>query len=116
MKKFLALILALLLVCSLVACSGDDEGEEGPTDLTVTSNDLFYNAGGDYGDRFEYEIINGNEVAIIGFESDYTPHEITVPATIEECPVVEISDAAFYHCSQITAVNLPASVRTIGNI
>ena len=116
MKKFLALILALLLVCSLVACSGDDGGDEGPTDLTVTTNDFVYNAGGDYGDRFEYKIINGNEVAIIGFESDYTPHEITIPATIEECPVVEISDVAFYHCSQITAVTIPASVKVIGNM
>lgn len=116
MKKFLALILALLLACSLVACSGDDEGDEGPTDLTVTSTDLFYNAGGNYGDQFEYKIINGNEIAIIGFKSDYAPHEITVPATIEECRVVEISDAAFYHCSQITAVNVPAGVRTIGNM
>ena len=30
--------------------------------------------------------------------------------------MVEISDAAFYHCSQITAANVPASVRTIGNM
>lgn len=113
MKKILALIMALLLVCSLVACSDKENGDDGDTDLIVTSTDLFYNAGGNYNDRFEYEIINGNEVAIIGFESDYTPHEITVPATIEDCPVVEISEAAFYHCSQITAVTVPASVRVI---
>lgn len=116
MKKFLALVLALLLVCSLVACSDKGENNDDPTDLAVTSNELFYNAGGDYNDRFEYEIINGNEVAIIGFESDYAPHEITIPATIEDCPVVEISDAAFYHCSQITAVTIPAGVRTVGNM
>lgn len=113
MKKFLALVLALVLVCSLVACSDKENGDDGNDDLVVTSSDLFYNAGGNYNDRFEYEIVNGNEVAIIGFESDYTPHEITIPATIEDCPVVEISAAAFYHCSQITAVTIPAGVRVI---
>lgn len=116
MKKFFALLLALLLVCSLVACKKDDEINENDFDMTVTSSEKFFAAGGEYGDRFEYEIINGNEVAIVGFESSYTPHEITIPAEIEKCPVVKISDTAFYQCSQITTVNIPVTVTEIGDM
>ncbi len=116
MKRIFAMLLALMLVCSMVACSKDEGANDDPTNLTVTSNEQYYHAGGDYNDRFEYEIINGNEVAIIGFVSDYTPHAITIPSTIEECAVVEISDAAFYHCSQITSVTVPASITKIGEM
>ena len=96
MKRIFALILALLLLCSLVACSNDETEEEEDIDLTVTSDGNYYNVGNATGDRFVYEIINGNEAAIVGFVSDYTLHEIVIPDTIEECPVVEISDTAFY--------------------
>ncbi len=116
MKRIFAMLLALVLVCSLMACSKDEGTDDDPTDLTVTSNELYTPASGTYNDRFEYEIINGNEVAIIGFASDYTPHAVSVPATIEDCPVVEISDSAFYQCSQVTAVTLPASVTKIGDM
>ena len=116
MKRIFAMLLALLLVCSFAACSKDENTDDEPTDLTVTSNEQYFTAGGTYNDRFEYEIINGNEVAIIGFVSDYTPHEITIPSTIEECPVVEISDSAFYQCSQLTAVKVPVSVTKIGDM
>ena len=116
MKKFLALLLALLLVCSLVACKNDDEIVDDDFDMTVTSDENHTAPAGQYNDSFEYEIINGNEVAIVGFDSSYTPHAITVPAEIENCPVVLIDDAAFYQCSQITAVTLPATVTEIGDM
>lgn len=115
MKKIVALMLALLLLCSLVACSKDDETENGDDfDIAVTSSGLYYNAGGDYGDRYEYEIINGDEIAIIGFEASYIPHEIVLPTTIEDRPVVKIADSAFRAASNITAVTLPTGVREIG--
>ena len=116
MKKFLALLLALLLACSLVACKNDDETNGDDFDMTVTSNENHTAPAGQYNDSFEYEIINGNEVAIVGFESAYTPHEVTVPAEIENCPVVLIADTAFYQCSQITAITLPATVTEIGDM
>ncbi|MBE6581298.1 MAG: leucine-rich repeat domain-containing protein [Ruminococcaceae bacterium] len=116
MKKFFALLLALLLVCSLVACKKDETNDDDDFDMTVASNDKFFDTGGAYNDCYQYEIINGNEVAIIGFKSSYTPHEITVPAEIEKCPVVKIEDAAFYQCSQITVVNIPATVTEIGDM
>ncbi len=116
MKKIFAILLALLLVCSFVACSDEEVEKEDGTNLTVTDTEQHYNAGGTYNDSFVYEIINGNQVAIIGFESDYTPHDVVVPATIENCPVVEISDAAFYHCSQLKTITLPTTVTKIGKM
>ncbi|MBE6603573.1 MAG: leucine-rich repeat domain-containing protein [Clostridia bacterium] len=116
MKKIFAILLALLLVCSFVACSDEEVEKEDGTNLTVTDTEHHYNAGGTYNDRFVYEIINGNQVAIVGFESDYTPHDVVIPATIENCPVVEISDAAFYHCSQLKTITVPITVTKIGKM
>lgn len=116
MKRIFAMILALLLVCSLVACSKDDNEDDEGVDLTVTSDGNYYDAKNTYHDRIAFEIINGNEAAITGFVSDYTPHEIVIPDMIEGCPVVEIADTAFYHCSQITSVTVPSTVRKIGKM
>lgn len=116
MKRIFAILLALLLVCSLVACSDEEDKKEEGTNLTVTDTEHHHNVGGTYNDRFVYEIINGNQVAIVGFESDYTPHDVVIPAEIENCPVVEISDAAFYHCSQLKTITIPATVTKIGKM
>ena len=116
MKRIFAMLLALLLVCSFAACSKEEEKENDKIDLTVTSNELQYNVGGTYNDCFAYKIINGNQVAIIGFTSDYTPHDVVIPAIIEECPVVEIADSAFYYCSQLKTVTVPTSVTKIGKM
>ena len=116
MKRIFAILLALLLVCSFVACSNEEDKKEEETNLTVTDTEQYYNVGGTYNDRFVYEIINGNQVAIVGFSSDYTPHDVVIPAEIESCPVVEISDAAFYHCSQLKTITIPATVTKIGKM
>lgn len=113
MKRIFAMLLALLLVFSLAACSKDGDETEDPVNLTVTTDGQYYEAGGQYNDRFAYEIFDGNKIMITGFVSDYTPHAITVPSTIENCPVEKIAASAFYQCSQITEVSLPATVKSI---
>ncbi len=115
MKRIFALLLALLLLCTMVACSGDDTNKDEPTDLTVVTEHQSITIGA-YKDCFEYEIINGDEVAIVGFSSVYNLHEITIPDKIEDCPVVKIADGAFYQCSQLTAVTVPATVTEIGSM
>ena len=116
MKRIFAMLLALLLVCSLVACGEKEDEDDQDIDLTVTNDGQYHDVGGAYNDRFAYKIINGNQVAITGFVSDYTPHDVVIPTTIEECPVVEIADSAFYHCSQLRSITIPSAVKSIGKM
>ncbi|MBQ3063323.1 MAG: leucine-rich repeat domain-containing protein [Clostridia bacterium] len=117
MKRIFALLLALMLLCTLVASCSKDEDEDEQTDLTVvTEHQVYTPANNQYKDSFEYEIINGDEVAIVNFTSNYTLHAIVIPDKIENCPVVEITDGAFYQCSQITSVKIPATVTRIGDM
>ena len=45
-----------------------------------------------------------------------TSGAITVPATLGGCPVTRIGDSAFSECRSITAVTVPASVKSIGQM
>ena len=116
MKRIFALLLALLLLCTLVSCGGKDGDENEETDLTIVTEHKSVMGEGNYQDCFEYEIVHGDEVAIVGFTSLYDLHDVVIPAEIEGCPVVEIADGAFYQCSQITGITIPATVTEIGNM
>ena len=117
MKRILALMLALLLLIgTLVACSDEEEQEESGVDLTVTSNDKIYAAGGDYNDQYKYEYINGDEVAITGLTASQTPHAITIPSVIDDRPVTAIADSALKHATNVTEITVPDSVVEIGSM
>ena len=117
MKKFLAMLLCLTLVLTamaLVSCKKDDGvGDEEEINLAAGSVDLYYETGNEYGDKFEYEIVNGLEIAIIGFSGSHQPHAITVPSIIDEREVTTIAVGAFYQRSNISSVTLPDTVTTI---
>lgn len=138
MKKFFALLLALLLLAlPLVACSKDGE-EDGnkEIDLAVTGNDLLYTPEGTT-DVYHYVYHSGDEVAIVGYEGAHTAHTISVPEKIDDRPVtlistdafksvtsitavtlpntiVEIEAFAFYGCSAMTTINMPTALKAIG--
>ena len=118
MKRIFALLLALLmLTATLTACSDDGETEEeGGVDLTVSNNDLVYEAEGNYGDLFYYEYINGDEVSIVDYAGAQVLHEITVPAMIDNRPVTDIASDAFKAKTNLTGVTLPDSVVSIGDM
>ena len=76
MKKILSLMLALLLLCSLVACSDDENKDGGAVDLTVTNADRVYRPEGNTNDdQYYYDYVNGDEVAITGFAASHVPHD-----------------------------------------
>ena len=119
MKRIFALLLALLMLVSLVACNKDNEEEDGDNevDLTVSNNDLVFTPDGNTnGDAFYYEYINGDEVSIIGFAASHVPHAITIPATIDNRPVTDIADEAFNSKTNITDVVIPEGVVSIGKM
>ena len=63
-------------------------------------------------DLFEYTEANGN-IIITGLKDNNTP-DVVIPSEIDGKPVVAIGESAFYE-SSITSIEIPASVKTIGN-
>ena len=139
MKKFLALLLSCLLLHSLVACAATEEesndnnnGVEDPVDDEMTYGNLKYAVNEDGYYSITGYIPNGVE-----------PVKIKIPATIEGREVKGIADgaflgstyissvefeadakngqiyvntigsAAFWGCTSLTAITIPASVTTI---
>ena len=62
---------------------------------------------------FTYTVSN-DQVTITGLTDD-TVTDLVIPDTIENMPVVAIKESAFNGCSQITSINVPNSVTSIGN-
>lgn len=61
---------------------------------------------------FTYTIIN-NEATIIGYKGE--PVYIEIPETLENCPVTEIRDNAFFNCSSLRQISLPATITRMGH-
>lgn len=61
---------------------------------------------------FTYTIING-EATIIGYKGE--PVYIEIPETLEGCPVTEIRDNAFFNCSSLRQISLPATITKMGH-
>ncbi|MBR3988286.1 MAG: leucine-rich repeat protein [Clostridia bacterium] len=91
--KIIAAVLAVLLLISSVFA------------VSVSADDKLY-----CGD-LEYKVEDGY-VIITGI-SKYASGEIQIPATIDECPVVEIGNGAFWDCDTMTSVVIPDSVKVI---
>ena len=61
---------------------------------------------------FTYTVAN-NQVTITGLSDEYLT-DLVIPETIEDLQVTAIKDYAFNGCSQITSIEVPKSVITIG--
>ena len=130
MKKILALTLALLLVVTaLVACSNNTSTDDDGIDAVETNQKTYTVQNGDYTDTYYYDVVNGDEVVIIGFASSHEPHAISVPTgpeiinaskqegeelIVDKYKLTAIADAAFKNKTNITAVTLPDTVNRIG--
>lgn len=62
--------------------------------------------------NFTYTIING-EATIIGFTGE--PETLSIPSEIENCPVTEIRDNAFFNCGSLKEIILPDSLKIMGH-
>lgn len=122
MKKLLAALLSLILVfsvCSLAACSKEDENLEGAiTNYTETTTYDIKDASGKILGTIAYKA-KGTDYAII---TGYTPrvsglHSIIIPEILpgSERTVVEIGDEAFSAATSLVSVTLPATVEAIGD-
>ncbi len=114
MKKILALIVALLMVASLAACSDKDTGNEGSgiekliIDNTFTNNDI---------GTFTYDVGADGYIMITGYSAiTATEHAIEIPEKIDDIAVTTIGDEAFKSCTTLTEIKIPSTVRYIGKL
>ena len=111
MKKILALLLALFMIASLVACS-DDTTEENSLETIKSEENVFSN--NNIG-TFTYDVNEGGHYEITGYVLNVaTEHEVIIPSEINDVPVTSIADNAFRSIASITAVAIPESVTSVG--
>jgi hypothetical protein len=60
-----------------------------------------------------YEVVNGRSITITKYTEYAT--SVIIPASIDGLPITSIGDWAFYDCTNLTGVTIPASVTAIGN-
>ena len=89
-------------------CEMAADAFEGCTGLTVITESE------DPSELFTWSI-SGGKTTITGYKGDKTVTSITVPATIEGCPVTAIADYVFSSSRYLTHVSLPHTLETIGN-
>lgn len=89
-------------------CEMAADAFEGCTGLTVI------NESEDPSELFQWTI-SGGEATITGYKGGKTVTSITVPATIEGCPVTAIADYVFSSSRYLTHISLPYTLDTIGN-
>lgn len=57
---------------------------------------------------------HGNELSITGYNGRL--RSLIIPSSVQDVPITEISDWAFYWNSEITSVTLPQSINNIGEL
>jgi len=113
MKKLLALMLALLMVFALAACSNKGEEEEDLKDY-LQAEEVKDSITTDSGDTFYFDLVDSETVTITKFDGDDKAHAVVIPETLDGKTVVAISDEAFSACSKISEITIPATVTKIG--
>lgn len=62
--------------------------------------------------KYTYTVI-GQEVTVTGFTGE--PEILDIPPYIEDLPVTSVRDNAFYRCTSLRCISLPATVKTMGH-
>ena len=113
MKKILCILMVLLLVASIAACSKKSDAED---DLSkyLQDEEVVDKVKTDSGDLFYIDSVDTTTVIVTGYEGTHELHEVTIPDTLAGKKVIGIAEKAFYYCNTVTAVELPSTLTSIG--
>ena len=123
MKKIIALAMVLAMFALLVACDTSSGDLTSINDYVAPNYTVTTDTG-----IFTYEEGEGNAVTIVKYVGKAEPHDVVVPEKIivksndehstnedNERIVTAIGANAFYYCTAMTSVTLPATVESIGS-
>lgn len=123
MKKIIALAMVLAMFAVLVACDASSGDLTSINDYVAPNYTVTTDTG-----IFTYEEGEGNAVTIVKYVGKAEPHAVVVPEKIivkstdehstnedNERIVTAIGANAFYYCTAMTSVTLPATVESIGS-
>ena len=113
MKRIVAVLLAGLMLGALASCAKNDGGITDDTVINIGTQEMTYQDTN--GDTFTYEYLTSTTVRITGFSGNYEPHEVVIPAKIENRDVTEIGAEAFTSSSCIKSLKIDAALVCIGN-
>lgn len=97
-KRILSLLLVLLMVVSLVPTAALAYKSDTDVEYAVTGGNIYF-------DKSTGTIT----------DCDYRVTEAVIPNEIEGVPVTSIGSEAFSQCSNLTNVEIPDSVTSVGN-
>ncbi len=132
-KKITAILLCAAMALSMTACSnsengGEPESSSSTTDQGNSSSTTDEDRSSSASDResdpedqydtnatsaefFEYTEEN-DEITITGYTGTYA--EVVIPRMIENKPVTQIGEEAFYECGSLRSAAIPDGVKLIG--
>ena len=112
MKKIFALLLAMFIIATLVACATEGGDENALESFKLDENAFTNNNIG----TFTYDVSADGHYEITGYiVKSSTEHEVVIPETIQDVLVTSIAADAFKSCTSVTAVTIPSSVKYIGD-
>ena len=123
MKKILAVAMVLAMFAALVACEAS-KGDLTSINDYVAPNYTYQTEAG----YFTFAEAGGNTAVITGYVGKAEAHEVVIPSQVAVAAlddsvkqddnireIVGIANNAFYYCTAMTAVTIPATVETIGD-
>ena len=112
MKKIFALVIALLMIATLVACADKDDTGNPLETMGANDNSFSNNNVG----TFKYEVGEDGHYTITGYVVNVaSSHAVEIPKEIDGITVTAIAAEAFSSATTITSVTIPDSVKSIGD-
>lgn len=123
MKKIIAVAMVLAMFAALVACEAS-KGDLTSINDYVAPNYTYTTETG----IFSFEEAGGNTAVITGYVGKAEPHAVVIPSQVTVASlnenakeednvrnIIGIADNAFYYCTAMTSVEIPASIESIGD-